>query len=134
MKQAVKGALLSGLLYPGLGQLFLGRRLRGLLFILLATLSLVTLVTQATGKALALVERAESEGSALDLVAIAHAAWRTSLAAPLARWAAVALAAGWVLSVVDAFLLGIRHETRRGSGFREGGGAGTGPEFGKGRR
>ncbi|MEA2083602.1 MAG: hypothetical protein U9O82_05050 [Thermodesulfobacteriota bacterium] len=37
MKKAVKGALLSGLVYPGLGQVVLGRPGTGIAFILAAT-------------------------------------------------------------------------------------------------
>jgi TM2 domain-containing membrane protein YozV len=37
MKESTKGVLLSGLVYPGLGQLILGRITTGIIFILLTT-------------------------------------------------------------------------------------------------
>lgn len=44
MKQAAKGAILSGLIYPGTGQLFFGRMLSGLAFIVLVTVGLGVLI------------------------------------------------------------------------------------------
>ena len=44
MKQATKGACLSGLVYPGTGQLFFGRLLTGLAFISLTTIGLGVLI------------------------------------------------------------------------------------------
>lgn len=44
MKQATKGACLSGLVYPGTGQLFFGRILTGLAFISLTTIGLGVLI------------------------------------------------------------------------------------------
>ena len=44
MKKATKGAYLSGLVYPGTGQLFFGRLLSGLAFISLTTIALGVLI------------------------------------------------------------------------------------------
>ena len=44
MKPATKGACLSGLVYPGTGQLFFGRILTGLAFISLTTIGLGVLI------------------------------------------------------------------------------------------
>jgi len=44
MKPATKGACLSGLVYPGIGQLFFGRILTGLAFISLTTIGLGALI------------------------------------------------------------------------------------------
>jgi hypothetical protein len=38
MKNSTKGMLLSGLIYPGLGQLILGHVFSGIIFVLLATI------------------------------------------------------------------------------------------------
>ena len=44
MKQATKGVVLSGLVYPGTGQIFLGRIYMGLGIITLSTIALITLI------------------------------------------------------------------------------------------
>ena len=44
MKPANKGVILSGLVYPGIGQIFLGRIYSGLAIIVLSTISLIVLI------------------------------------------------------------------------------------------
>ena len=44
MKESTKGVLLSGLVYPGVGQLTLGRVFSGVLFILLATAGFIVFI------------------------------------------------------------------------------------------
>lgn len=44
MKQSIKGALLSGLVYPGSGQLILGRIFAGGMFIVLSTIGMGVLL------------------------------------------------------------------------------------------
>jgi hypothetical protein len=44
MKNSTKGMLLSGLVYPGLGQLILGHVVSGIIFILLATIGFAVLL------------------------------------------------------------------------------------------
>jgi hypothetical protein len=44
MKQSIKGALLSGLVYPGSGQLIIGRIFAGVTFVVLTTIGLCVLI------------------------------------------------------------------------------------------
>lgn len=44
MKESTKGMLLSGLVYPGLGQLILGRVLWGIVFVFFATAGFIVLI------------------------------------------------------------------------------------------
>ena len=44
MKESTKGMLLSGLVYPGLGQLIMGRVASGILFMLLTTVALFVFI------------------------------------------------------------------------------------------
>ena len=44
MKQSIKGALLSGLVYPGSGQLILGRIFAGVTFVILTTIGFGVLI------------------------------------------------------------------------------------------
>jgi hypothetical protein len=48
MKESTKGALLSLLVYPGLGQLLLGLRFSGVLFAVLATAGLLVIIYRIT--------------------------------------------------------------------------------------
>ena len=44
MKPATKGVVLSGLVYPGIGQIFLGRKYSGLGIMIVSTIALVVLI------------------------------------------------------------------------------------------
>jgi hypothetical protein len=44
MQPATKGVILSGLVYPGIGQIFLGRKYSGLGIIIVSTIALVVLI------------------------------------------------------------------------------------------
>ena len=48
MKPATKGAILSGLCYPGTGQMFFGRKYLGLGIITVSTITLVMLIYRIT--------------------------------------------------------------------------------------
>ena len=48
MKESTKGALLSFLVYPGLGQLVLGLKISGVLFAVLATAGLLVVIYRIT--------------------------------------------------------------------------------------
>ena len=49
MNTAIKAALLSALVFPGSGQIYLKRYWRGLIMMLLAGLSLVVIIVMAAG-------------------------------------------------------------------------------------
>jgi TM2 domain-containing membrane protein YozV len=108
MKKSLKGALLSGLIFPGAGQLWLKHRIRGLALIVAVTVSLAVIVIKSVQQALAILEKIESEGGAVDLVAILNSASQASATSDdfIIKSATMVLIAGWVLSIIDAYLLG----------------------------
>lgn len=109
MKRSLKGALLSALVFPGAGQLWLKRYLRGTAFALSVSASLAVIILKAVHQALAILERAETEGGALDMAAITDAATRAAAGSgPGSNLALIALVVLWVAAVVDAYLVGRR--------------------------
>jgi TM2 domain-containing membrane protein YozV len=80
MTQALKGALLSGLVLPGLGQIMLKHYKRGIALMLIVLTALFVLVAQATHQALTILERIEAEGGIIDLSTISTAATQSSTA------------------------------------------------------
>ncbi|MFH2119839.1 MAG: hypothetical protein ABIJ25_05510, partial [Pseudomonadota bacterium] len=67
MKSAIKAALLSALVFPGLGQMYLKRYVRGLIPMVLTLTGLGVLITQATVGALQELEKMQSQGGLVDL-------------------------------------------------------------------
>jgi hypothetical protein len=112
MKKSLKGALLSGLVLPGLGQLWLKHYLRGFILIALVLASLAVNVTKFTQQAYAILEKIESEGGAIDLVAILNSASSPSFASDsfTIKLASVVLILSWIIGTIDAFLLGRKQD------------------------
>ncbi len=108
MSNALKGALLSGLVLPGLGQVVLRHYKRGLALMLVVLGSLTVMVIKAAQLALAVFEKMELEGGATDIQAIAQAATRASVTSDsrLFNFCLLLIVACWLFSVVDAYVIG----------------------------
>jgi hypothetical protein len=105
MKPSIKAALISALVFPGLGHFVLKRRARGCWFLVPSVLAILFLVKVAAARADALLMQIESGKLALDPQSIA-----TQLAAPGAQDTMVTLAIVvgalcWAGSIIDAFLI-----------------------------
>ena len=105
MKRSSTALLLSGLVYPGTGQMFLQRHVRGLCFLVPAAIALSML-----GRALILTAHDISSlimagQLAPDLASIAAEVERRG-AGDGNTWAALVLIGAWVTSLVDTWLLG----------------------------
>lgn len=104
MKSKFVAALLSGLMFPGAGQYYLGRRQRGLLFIVLAAAGGLLWLSFALDQATALADGILGGSIGLDPAAIA--ARIDAQPTPLPEKAgALLFLAGWVGSVLEALLV-----------------------------
>ncbi|TRZ92717.1 hypothetical protein D4R89_00770 [bacterium] len=107
MKSAIKAALLSALVFPGVGQMYLKRYVRGLIPMVLTLAGLGVMIAQATVRALQELEKIQIQGGVVDLNAVAG-----RVAAPSASgdWYSpfiVPMIVGcWLFSVIDAYRLG----------------------------
>jgi hypothetical protein len=116
MKQSMKAALLSGLVFPGAGHLYLGRRLRGWAFIVSVLLIFAYLVIHVTVHAYREIEAAQAKGAAIDMTAIQHSVAAVSDGATTAGFALLVLI--WLAAILDAYVAGERLESKGG---RQGG-------------
>lgn len=112
MNRATKAALLSALLFPGLGQMYLKRYVRGLIPMVLTLAGLGLWVVDATLRALREIDRIQIQGGLIDPTAIAGRAaassasgeWSSPLILPM-------IVVCWFLSVIDAYRLGRTKES-----------------------
>jgi hypothetical protein len=117
MNKSTKAALLSALLFPGLGQMYLKRYLRGLIPMVLILAGLGLWVVNATVHALRELDRIQIQGGLIDPNAIAGRAaassasgeWYSPLILPM-------IVVCWILSVIDAYRLG---KAKEPSGARD---------------
>ena len=108
MNNSMKAALLSGLVFPGLGQLVLRQYRRGLVIMLAVLICLSVIVIKAVHYARVILENIELQGDVIDMTAISNAATRESLQSGSITLNLLMLfiIVCWVAGTVDAYLIG----------------------------
>ena len=108
MNNALKGALLSGLVLPGLGQILLKRYMRGLAIVAVVLSSLTVMVLKTSQLAYSIIERMEFESRGMDMQAISEAATQAAATSDnrafyIGLWVIVGC---WLFSIIDAYIIG----------------------------
>lgn len=112
MKNALKGALLSGLVFPGLGQIVLKQHRKGAFLIFVVLSSLIMFVTVAVQQAMAVLDKIQAGGGTLDSETIARTANQvtTNQASLLLNLLLLFMICCWVFGVIDAYMIGRRKD------------------------
>lgn len=105
MQRAVRAALLSALVFPGAGQLFLRRPLRACVFIVPAVAALLYLVGDVMRVATAMADQVLAGTLPLDPVVLAARLHAQGGLPGSATASSAVLVACWAASIVDAFVL-----------------------------
>ena len=107
MKTAIKAALLSALVFPGLGQMYLKRYVRGLIPMVLVLAGLGVLIARATVGALQVLDKMQTQGGTVDLNAVSNLAAASSASSTwYSTLIMTAIVGCWLFSVIDAYMLG----------------------------
>ncbi len=112
MKRSSKAALLSGLIFPGIGHIVLKQYLRGSVLMLFALVALSVIVTWIYQRALTIVDRINSGDIPVDTGAIAEMVSNSSSGADsfLENIAVIVLGACWLIGIIDSYRLGVTQE------------------------
>ena len=78
MRNSLKGALLSGLVFPGVGQLVLRHYKRGIAFILPTIVILLVIVLKAVEKSFTILQKIKAEGGGISMNMITNATIQAS--------------------------------------------------------
>ena len=70
MRQAIKAALISGLVFPGLGQIIIGEKKRGWIIAGITLASFIVMINQAIQRASELVDKLMANNQMPDIEAI----------------------------------------------------------------
>ncbi len=119
MATPLKAVLLSGLVYPGLGQLSLKQRRKGAIIIVVVSLSLLYFIIQIVTQVQQSLLESGIQNSVTDPVAVSvavDASIRNSVPTggdssgqiSGTLLSLVVMVAGWFYSVIDAYLIGKR--------------------------
>ncbi len=117
MNNSLKGAFLSGLIFPGLGQVVLKHYKRGAAIMLTVFVSLSVVVVKAVQHALAILEKIELEGGTINMSTISNAATQASTTSGNLTFNLVLLLVilCWVIGTVDAYRIGKKKDIKEGS-------------------
>jgi hypothetical protein len=115
MKNSLKGALLSGLILPGLGQIALKRYARGIVLMLVVMGALILMIVTAVQEAYAVLAGIEAAGGTPDSETIRHAAEQAAAGSGslLIRAMSVLVVVCWIVGIIDAYRIG-RQKDRQG--------------------
>lgn len=107
MRQSIKAALFSTLLFPGAGHFALKRYLRGLVFFVPALLCILFLIGYVFSEASLIAEQMSNGTLPMDPEAIARQVTNppgeTQIKLQAASWIFIAC---WIIAIVDSFQLG----------------------------
>lgn len=108
MKDSTKAALLSGLVFPGIGHMMLKHYLRGTVLMFSSLIAFWLLVDGAYQSARTIVDGINSGDIALEANAILAAASASgaSTGSLLPAFASIVLLACWLFGIVDSYRLG----------------------------
>jgi hypothetical protein len=107
VKSAVKAALLSGIVFPGLGQLYLKRYKRGLAILIAVLLCLGIIIGTVVASALESLKAIERGGGIADMETVSNLARIDSVHSAIdINFILLFVLCCWVFSVVDAYRIG----------------------------
>ncbi len=117
MKNSLKGAFWSGLIFPGLGQIILKRYKRGAVIMFTVLVSMSVFIVKAVQHALDILEKIESQGGAISMSTISNAATQASATSGNLTFNIVLLLVilCWIIGVVDAYRIGKIKDIEEGS-------------------
>ncbi len=113
MKRSSKAALLSGLIFPGIGHMVLKQNLRGSVLMLSALVALSVIVTRVFQRALTIVDRINSGDIPIETGVIAELVSNstTGVDSFIENTAVIVLGACWLIGIIDSYRLGAAQET-----------------------
>jgi len=120
MNNSLKGALLSGVVFPGLGQIILKHYKRGIALMLTVLASLLVIVVKAVQQALTILEKINLEGGAINMSTISNIATKasTTFDSLIFNFVLLLMIFCWVIGVVDAYIIGKKKDLEEQSTSR----------------
>ncbi len=108
MNQSTKAALLSGLIFPGVGQISVGHIKRGWFIIAVVCLYLYLIISEIIHKMYSAIAEMQESGAAMDTEAV------SKMTSDVMSFSAntylnvvlILLIVTWIVSVIDAYILG----------------------------
>ncbi len=117
MKNSLKGAFWSGLIFPGMGQIVLKHYKRGAVIMFTVLVGMSVFIVKVVQHALDILEKIESQGGAISMSTITNASTQASATSGNLTFNIVLLLVilCWIIGVVDAYRIGKIKDIEEGS-------------------
>jgi TM2 domain-containing membrane protein YozV len=108
MRKSLKGALLSGLVFPGYGQFVMKHYIRGIALMLMCLTGLVLIGVKVRQQISIVFEKIEYGDGAIDMSEILNAVnlADTTSGDVIYRFASLLLLFCWIIGIIDAYRIG----------------------------
>ena len=112
MRKSFKGALLSGLVFPGYGQYVMKHYIRGIVLMLTCLTGLVVIGVKVRQQIFIVLEKIEYVDGAIDMNEIINAVNLAGTASGdvIYRFASLLLLFCWIIGIIDAYRIGWRKD------------------------
>jgi TM2 domain-containing membrane protein YozV len=114
---SLKGTLLSGLVFPGLGQIFLKHHKRGIALILTVSLSMLVIILKSVQLSLDMLEQIMFKGGVINMRTIsdtANEALRSSDSL-IFKFSFLLIVLCWIVGILDAYITGRKKDIKEHS-------------------
>ncbi len=114
---SLKGALLSGLVFPGLGQIFLKHHKRGVALILAVSVCMLVIVIKAVQQARIILDEIMMKGGAVDISTVRDASTEALRNSdnPALKLSLLFILLFWIIGIIDAFITGRKKDIKEQS-------------------
>lgn len=112
MNRGVAAALLSGLVFPGAGHLYLRRPRRACLFLIPTLVAAIVYVSDMAQRVSGMVDQVLAGSVAPNAAAIAAKLDAQGSSSPVATVSAIVLVVCWALAIIDSFVVARSSEPR----------------------
>ena len=112
MKKSTLAALLSALVFPGVGHLFLRQYLRGVAVFMVAMTGVIIIMVKSVQYALPIVEKIQTGDVPLDAQALSELLSKSSSGseALLLNLVSLAVLLCWIIGIVDSYRIGRKQD------------------------
>lgn len=108
MSRSLKSALLSGLVFPGAGHLYLKKYRRALVLVITTLVCLSLIIMETVDQAMMVLEQLEASGAAINTVNIIETSTRVANTTDTTTTyvSTIIIALCWFVGIVDSFRSG----------------------------
>ena len=114
MKSTTTAALISALVFPGAGHIYLKKYVTGIVLISLSLAALYIVISEATTQALLIVEEMQNSGAPIDMLSISELATRQPAGSDTGAMgtATTILIICWIAGIIDSIRVGMQQNKK----------------------